>query len=74
MTRERAVERASIPFLVRRSEPIPPSAARRLRYDPVRQLSQVEVNGCWIDAADAPTAAAAGTRLTRVNAESTDDE
>jgi len=49
-------------------------ARRRLRYDTFRQVTQVELNGRWIDAPDLPGDASAGTRITRIQAETTDDE
>ena len=64
----------SVPFLVRRSEPMSQSTGRRLRYDRRRQISQVEVDGGWVDALDVPGDISASTRLTRVQAETTDDE
>lgn len=64
----------TVPFLVRRSEPMSEPARRRLRYDTFRQVTQVELNGRWIDAPDLPGDAGAGTRITRVKAETTDDE
>lgn len=63
-----------VPFLVRRSEPMSQPARRRLRYDLLRQITQVEVEGRWVDSPDLSNDAGAGTRLTRVRAETTDDE
>lgn len=74
MTRENEKLSRTVPFLVRRSESMNQPALRRLRYDTLRQVTQVELNGRWIDAPDLSGDAGAGTRLTRVQAETTDDE
>lgn len=74
MTSSRDHARPLVPFLVRRSEPIRPSLAQRLRYDASRQVAQVDVAGQWIDAPDAPNVAEGGTLITRVRAETTDDQ
>ncbi len=63
----------NVPFLVRRSEEIKRGQLRRLRYDAVRQIAMVEVDGRWVDGPDA-LGDAPGTRVTRVEAETTDDE
>jgi putative ATP-grasp target RiPP len=62
----------STPFLLRFSEPIPAQEPVRVKYDPVRQVSLVDVAGRWVDATST-TAPHAGTRVTRVEAETTDD-
>jgi hypothetical protein len=74
MTPENDKPSATVPFLVRRSEPMNQPARRRLRYDRLRQITQVELDGRWVDAPDFPGDAGAGARLTRVQAETTDDE
>jgi len=62
----------STPFLLRFSEPIPTQKPVRVKYDPVRQVSLVEVAGQWIDGT-LTNAPHVSTRITRVNAETTDD-
>lgn len=62
-----------IPFLVRRSEPALQAPPQRIRYDLVRQISQIEVQGIWIDSPDFRCEEFGSTRMTRVRAETTDD-
>lgn len=69
-TNARAI--SSTPFLLRFSEPIPAQEPVRVMYDPVRQVSLVDVAGQWVDSS-LTGAHHAGTRITRVNAETTDD-
>lgn len=64
--------RASKPFVLRFSEPILAQKPLRLKYDPIRQVSLVEVAGKWVDAA-VGCVVAGGTYVTRVQAETTDD-
>jgi hypothetical protein len=63
-----------MPFLLRFAEPISDGAIQKFRYDEVRQVSQVEVCGKWIDATDAAGDIGKTTRVTKVAVESTDDE
>lgn len=74
MTTEGSGPGGSLPFLVRRAEPMVQPPAQHLRYDLKRQVVQMHVNGCWIDAPDASGITHCGTRITRVEAETTDDE
>lgn len=69
-TNARAI--SSTPFLLRFSEPIPVQEPLKVKYDPVRQVSLVHVAGQWVDST-LTTAPHVGTRITRVNAETTDD-
>lgn len=62
------------PFLFRFAERLPGVTYRPLRYDASRQVSQVFVDGRWIDTVDASVEAAVSTRETRVQRETTDDE
>lgn len=62
----------STPFLLRFSEPIPPQESVRVKYDPVRQISLVYAAGRWVDST-LTTALHIGTRVTKVDAETTDD-
>jgi hypothetical protein len=64
---------AMLPFSVRFAEPIIQLDARPIRYDANRQISEVLVNGRWIDAPDAPAVDLPVSRLTRVARETTDD-
>lgn len=61
------------PFLTRFSEPLGNSRETALRYDEGRQISQVLVDGAWIDAAQARIPAVQETRMTKVHQETTDD-
>lgn len=63
-----------LPLLMRFAEPLGPAASQRLRYDPVRQIAQVEVSGQWIDTPDAAVDVHSSTRITRVERETTDDQ
>lgn len=60
------------PFLLRFSEAIPAQPPVRVKYDPVRQVSLVEDDGRWVDATSC-SGPQGGTRITRVQAETTDD-
>lgn len=62
-----------LPFLFHFAEPLGEMPHQRLRYDSRRQISQVFVDGCWIDTPDAHVGESEGTRFTRVRAETTDD-
>lgn len=74
MTSETSVEQRTVtPFLLRFAEPLPDTAFDRLRYDEYRQISQVEVNGVWVDTPNALDGVQSTTRMTKVQAETTDD-
>ncbi len=73
-TEVRAISVELSPFILRFAEPMAQAAPQRMRYDSVRQIAQVEVNGSWIDTPDALQNTAHLTRLTKVQAETTDDE
>lgn len=62
------------PFLLQFAEPIKYAEPQRLRYDETRQIAQVQINGQWIDTPDALEHTMQSTRVTRVQAETTDDE
>jgi hypothetical protein len=62
------------PFLLQFAEPIKHALPHRLRYDEVRQIAQVHLNGHWVDTPDALDYTIQSTRLTKVQAETTDDE
>lgn len=75
MTTEQAGRTAyHLPFVFRFAQPLPSVPRHVLRYDRTRQISQVLVNGRWIDSPDASEEPTASTRHTRVQAETTDDE
>lgn len=63
---------SSTPFLLRFSEPIPAQEPVRVTYDPVRQVSLVDVASQWVDSTSA-AARHIGTRMTKVERETTDD-
>jgi hypothetical protein len=63
-----------VPFLFHFARPMDETGDRILRYDPLRQLSQVLLDGDWVDGLDARCETAPETRLTKVHAETTDDE
>lgn len=62
------------PFLLRFAEPLPETTPQKLRYDVARQVAQVLVNGSWVDTPDALDSAMHSTRVTKVVAETTDDQ
>lgn len=64
--------RQPTPFLLRFSETIPAQPPVRVKYDPVRQVSLVEDGGRWVDATSY-LGPQGGTRITKVQAETTDD-
>lgn len=66
-------EAVVVPFLVRRSEPMSDPVRCRVRYNEVRQITEVELDGRWVDAADHPADLEAGTRVTNIRVETTDD-
>lgn len=72
MTTEAQHCSALMPFLLRFSEPLPPQEAVRMQYDSSRQLSLVEIDGQWIDATVSQVGGG-GTRITKIQAETTDD-
>lgn len=61
------------PFLARFAEPLKQIPLCAVRYDAERQVTQVRVEGAWVDAPDAPAQAFRNTRSTKVLAETTDD-
>lgn len=61
------------PFLFRFAEPIPDQTTNPLRYDSHRQISQVLIEGKWIDGPDAPGESIPATRITATRRETTDD-
>jgi hypothetical protein len=65
--------RTCLPFLFRFAKPIPHQTLSPLRYDSQRQISQILVEGEWIDTPDAPAEPMSTTRFTRTPRETTDD-
>lgn len=63
-----------MPFLLQFAEPIKHAEPQKLRYDETRQIAQVQINGHWIDTPDALEHTIQSTRITKVQAETTDDE
>ena len=62
------------PFLVRFAQRLPDVPQHPLRYDSARQVSQILVNGAWVDAADAAEQELCSTRVTKMAPETTDDQ
>lgn len=62
-----------IPFLARFANALPDTAAEPIRYDETRQVAEVQVDGSWVDARNAPRTSGM-TRVTKVRNETTDDE
>lgn len=63
------------PFLLQFGEQIASSNIPEMRYDLVRQVIQVMINGRWIDAVDACSVTLApSTRRTDVRHETTDED
>lgn len=62
------------PFLLQFAEPIKHVEPQRLRYDEMRQIAQVQINGQWVDTPDALEHTMQSTRMTKVQSETTDDE
>jgi len=63
-----------LPFVFRFAQPLPSVPRRILRYDKTRQISQVLMDGYWIDSPDATEGSTAFSRETRIANETTDDE
>ena len=62
-----------LPFLFRFAAPLPSCDVVPLRYDSARQVSQVLIDGVWLDAPGSHGDLGAGTRLTATRHETTDD-
>jgi hypothetical protein len=62
------------PILMRFAEAIPGGPRVPFRYDLVRQISQVNCNGEWVDAVDSTLTLEASTKKTGVGQETTDDD
>ncbi len=63
-----------VPFIFQFAQQMARVPSRSLRYDATRQISQVLINGRWVDGPDAFGEPMASTRLTKVRQETTDDE
>ncbi|MGD1102899.1 MAG: hypothetical protein ABSA59_12615 [Terriglobia bacterium] len=64
----------NVPFLFRFAQPMPEVPLHPLRYDNVRQISQMLIDGRWIDSHDVSVELIKATRFTRVERETSDDE
>jgi hypothetical protein len=64
----------ALPLLLRFARLLPDQPIHLLRYDAKRQIAETFVAGRWVDANEAREAEASATRITRVRAETTDDE
>jgi hypothetical protein len=62
-----------LPFVFRFAETIPDQTPNPLRYDLQRQISQTLIAGEWVDTCEGPSELLAGTRITAVRRETTDD-
>lgn len=60
------------PFLLLFAEPLPESRGDLFRYDKTLQRSEVLIGGTWVQST-ATGASSSGTRITRVQQETTDD-
>jgi len=63
-----------VPFLCQYAEPLQGAPTQTLRYDQIRQVSQVLVGEDWIDTPDARVEPAQTSRITRVRPETSDEE
>ena len=63
-----------VPFVFQFAQIMDETDHQKMRYDAVRQISQILVAGNWVDGPDAQIESAAGTRLTDIDRETTDDE
>jgi hypothetical protein len=74
-TEDQGIDHAGVPFVARFAERLDEAPLRTLRYDPQRQVSQVLVEGRWVDTLEAHLKTQPpGTRVTRVGGETTDDQ
>ena len=74
-TENKGTQQARAPFIVRFAEHLGEAPLHAFRYDPERQISQVLVEGRWLDSYEAHLKTLPpGTRLTRVGGETTDDQ
>lgn len=73
MTNEPSLALTRVPFIVRYAKLALELPAQIFRYDPDRQISQVLLEGRWVDSPDAHPEPL-GTRLTRVRNETSDDQ
>jgi hypothetical protein len=62
-----------VPFLFRFAERLPRTEGQPVRYDTTRQISQVLMDGLWVDATKASADFCGGTRITATQQETTDD-
>lgn len=73
MTSKPCLGLTGVPFIIRYAKPALDLPGHTFRYDPDRQISQVLVEGRWVDSPDAHPEPP-GTRLTRVRSETSDDQ
>lgn len=62
------------PFILQFARQLPEPGPRRVRYNPVSQMSEVFVNGRWVYSVDTDGALPHETRITLVGRETTDDD
>ena len=71
---DRSTHPPRVPFIVRFADPLPDVPVHTFRYDPQRQVSQVFVNGHWLESPEAYLETQSDTRYTKVGGETTDDQ
>jgi hypothetical protein len=64
----------SLPFLCRFAQSLPQEPPLVLQYDAQRQVAKVLIEGEWVDTPDATAHLWVGSRVTRMERETTDDE
>lgn len=62
-----------LPFLARYAVAMPITDRPPVRYDRCRQISQVLVEGHWVDGLSASVPEQSATRMTKITHETTDD-
>lgn len=62
------------PFITEFSMSIEPNQHQTFRYDKKRQISQILIGEIWVDAINTSISMDNGTRMTKVDQETTDDE
>lgn len=64
----------ALPFIFGFGRKLPDVPHHPLRYDAERQISQVLIEGRWVDTPDASGHLMASSRITKIGQETTDDE
>ncbi len=75
MTRDKLAKcLPTVPFVFRFAQQMVETPHQALRYDAARQVSQILVDGHWVDSRHESGGQMASTRITAVRRETTDDE